>query len=78
MELVKIVSPIHFNVLGDTSKRYEQTIYLVDIEKERCTCNDWRMQTARLLPSEQKVKPTYTCKHLKFIHDLLTPKYENQ
>ena len=78
MKIIKIISPIHFNVSGDYSSRYKrESVYLVDIEKERCTCNDWRIQTARLLPSEQNHKPTYACKHINFVFKELRPKYDS-
>jgi hypothetical protein len=53
-----------FDVLGDSGETY-----LVNIEKGTCTCMDWVMQTARMLPSdiESKIKPTYHCKHVEFV-----------
>lgn len=62
MRILKIVSTIHFDVLGDSGNRY-----LVDIEKLRCTCMDWIMQTARLLPSDAQKNPSYICKHIDFV-----------
>ncbi len=57
-------SPFDFDVMGDSGDKY-----LVNIEKETCTCMDWVMQTARMLPSdiEAKIKPSYACKHVRFV-----------
>jgi len=63
MKIVKIHSPYNFDVRGS-----KEQIYLVDIAKDRCTCMDWTMQTARLKPSETAdYKPTYQCKHIQWI-----------
>ena len=63
MKILKIHSPYHFDVMGDSGE-----IYLIDILKDRCTCMDWTMQTARLKPSEtEHYKPTYQCKHIRWI-----------
>jgi len=76
MKIVKIISPIHYDVIGDEGKKskhgkdYVQTRYLVDIEKEHCTCHDWRMTTSRM------VKPSYKCKHIKFVLEELHPRYK--
>lgn len=60
-----------FDVLGDSGE-----VYLVNIEKETCTCMDWVMQTARMLPSdiEARIKPTYSCKHIDFTSSNPIPK----
>lgn len=63
MKIIKIRSPYHFDVRGDSGQ-----IYLVNILKDHCTCMDWVMQTARLKPSEvEDYKPTYQCKHIRWI-----------
>lgn len=64
MQILKIYTPFDFDVIGDSGEKY-----LVNIEKESCTCMDWVMQTARMLPSdiETKVNPSYCCKHVKFV-----------
>ena len=64
MKLLRAYSNIDFDVLGDTGNKY-----MVNIEKETCTCMDWVMQTARILPIdiETRVKPSYACKHVRFV-----------
>ena len=76
MKLLRVISPTHFDVEGDVSRRNPTpTIYIVDIEKERCTCINWIMETARLRPSEtEDYIPTYACKHINFVLDLFLMK----
>ena len=63
MKIIKIYSPFNFEIKGDSDQ-----IYLIDTQKDRCTCIDWTMQTARLKPSEaENYKPSYQCKHIKWI-----------